>query len=84
MKVIPLHPDREGGLRILGDYVLSTALIVSAVGLNFGMGLIRRGINPHLITTEFYVLMGIYFILSPIFFFLPLIQVHKRMKEAKR
>lgn len=84
VKVTPLHPDRAGGLRILGDYVLSTALIVGAVGLFFGMGIIRREWNPSIITAEFYVLMAVYFFLAPLFFFLPLIQVHRRMAEAKR
>lgn len=84
IKIAPLHPDRAGGLRILGEYVLSTGLIVAAVGLYFGMGIVRRSINPIMITTEFYILMTIYFLLAPLFFFLPLIQVHRRMKEAKK
>jgi hypothetical protein len=82
--ITPLHPDKAGGLRILGDYVLSIALVIGAVGLYFGMGFIRQGLNPYVITTEFYVLLTIYFFLAPLFFFLPLIQVHRRMKEAKR
>ena len=84
VKITPLHPDRAGGLRILGDYVLSTGLIVGAVGLYFGMGIVRQEWNPYVITTEFYVLIAIYFILAPLFFLLPLIQVHRRMGEAKR
>ena len=84
IKIAPLHPDRAGGLRMLGDHVLSTGLIVAAVGLYFGMGILRKDINPHVITTEFYVLMLIYFLLAPLFFILPLIQVHRRMKDAKR
>lgn len=84
VKITPLHPDQAGGLRILGDYVLSTGLIVGAIGLYFGMGFIRQNLNPYAITTEFYVLLILYFLLAPLFFFLPLMQVHRRMKEAKR
>jgi len=84
VKIAPLHPDKAGGLRILGDYVLSTSLIIGAVGLYFGMNFLRRELNPFVITAEFYGLLTLYFILAPLFFFLPLIQVHRRMKEAKR
>ena len=84
VKIAPLHPDKAGGLRILGDYVLSLSLMIGAVGLYFGMGFLRRELNPLVITAEFYVLLTIYFVLAPLFFFLPVIQVHRRMKEAKR
>ena len=83
VKIAPLHPDKAGGLRILGDYVLSTSLIIGAVGLYFGMNFIRQELNPFVITAEFYALLALYFVLAPLFFFLPLIQVHRRMKEAK-
>lgn len=84
VQIVPLHPDGAGGWRILGDYVLSTAFIIGAVGLYFGMGFMRRELNPHVITTEFYILLTVYFILAPLFFFLPLIQAHRRMREAKK
>lgn len=84
VKIAPLHPDQAGGLRILGDYVLSTSLFIGAIGLYFGMGFIRLELNPYVITGEFYVLLIVYFLLAPLFFFLPLIQVHRRMKEAKK
>jgi len=84
VKIAPLHPDRAGGLRILGDYVLSTGLIIGVLGLYFGMGFLRRELNPLVITAEFYILLVIYFLLAPLFFFLPLLQVHRRMNEAKK
>lgn len=82
--ITPLHPDRVGGLRALGDYVLSTSVIIGAAGLYFGMGFIRQGMNPYVVTSEFYAWMAIYILLAPLYLLMPLIQAHKRMREAKR
>jgi hypothetical protein len=84
VKIAPLHPDGAGGLRVLGDYVLSTGLIIGVLGLYFGMGFLRRELNPLVITAEFYILLAIYFLLAPLCFFLPVLQVHRRMNESKR
>jgi hypothetical protein len=83
VEIAPLHPDKAGGLRMLGDYVLTTGLIIAAIGLNFGMGLLRLRLNPDVLTAEFYVSMALYFVLSPLVFFMPLIQVHRQMRNAK-
>lgn len=82
--ITPLHPDRAGGLRALGEYVLSTSVIIGAIGLYFGMGFVRQGMNPSILTWEFYGWMVIYFLLAPLFLFLPLLQAHRRMREAKQ
>jgi hypothetical protein len=37
----PLHPDGAGGLRFVGDYVVSFGLLAMIVSLNFGMTLLR-------------------------------------------
>jgi hypothetical protein len=84
VEIAPLHPDKAGGLRILGDYVLTTGFIFGAVGLNFGMGLLRLRLNPGVLTAEFYVSMVVYFILAPLLFLLPLVQVHQQMRNAKK
>ena len=81
--ITPLHPDRAGGLHALGEYVLSTSVIIGAIGLYFGMGFVRQGLNPNILTFEFYGWMVIYFLLAPLFLLLPLIQAHRRMREAK-
>jgi hypothetical protein len=84
VEIAPLHPDKAGGLRILGDYVLTTGFIFGTVGINFGMGFLRMRLNPGVLTVEFYVSMVLYFILAPLLFLLPLLQVHEQMRNAKR
>jgi hypothetical protein len=85
VEIQPLHPDRAGGLRVLGDYVLTNGLVVAVVGLILGMELLRVRSGLSVATPEFYGELAIYFLAAPtVFFLLPLYSAHKRMVEAKQ
>ena len=84
VEVAPLHPDRAGGLRPLGDYVLTTGFFVAVISLNFGMTFLRAQTNLEVMTAEFYGELAVYFILAPLLFLLPLLSVHSLMQAAKR
>ncbi len=83
VEIAPLHPDRAGGLRVLGDYVLSGAGILAIVGLYFGMTLLRGQTNPEVLTPEYYTEVTFYLAAVPVVFVLPLWTVHARMEAAK-
>ncbi len=83
VNIAPLHPDKAGGLRILGNFVLTTGIMVGTIGLYFGAGFFRGRLNPALLTIEFYISTVIYFVLAPLIFFLPIMRVHRQMKDAK-
>lgn len=83
VNIAPLHPDKAGGLRILGNYVLTTGIIIGTIGLYVGAGFFRGRLNPDLLTIEFYASTVIYFVFAPLIFFLPIMRVHRQMKDAK-
>ena len=84
VEIQPLHPDRAGGLRMLGDYVLTNGLLIGVVGLILGLDLLRARANVAVLTPEFYGELIVYFLAAPtVFFLLPLYSAHKRMVEAK-
>ena len=82
--IAPVHPDRAGGLRVLGDYVLSSGLLLAILGSIFGMTFLRSWTNPGVLTPEFYLELVTYCLLAPILFFVPLWSVHKRMVAARQ
>jgi hypothetical protein len=85
VEIQPLHPDRAGGLRILGDYVFTNGIVVAIVGLILGMELLRIRADVAVISPEFYGELAIYFLAAPtVFFLLPLYSAHTRMVEAKQ
>jgi hypothetical protein len=84
VEIQPMHPDRAGGLRVLGNYVLTTGLLIAVVGLYFGMQLLRAQTDVGVLSREFFLELATYLVLAPTTFFLPLLSVHTRMEEAKR
>ena len=84
MEIAPLHPDKAGGLYVMGRYVLARGLIVGMAGLLFGMNLLRVQLGLGVLSAEFYVEMAIYTIATPSFFILPLLQAHKLMIKARQ
>jgi hypothetical protein len=84
VEIQPMHPDRAGGLRVLGNYVLTTGLLIAVVGLYFGMQLLRAQTDAGVLSREFYIELAAYLLVAPIVFFLPLLSVHTRMGEAKQ
>jgi hypothetical protein len=84
MEIAPLHPDKAGGLYVMGRYVLARGLIVGMAGLLFGMNLLRAQLGLGVLSAEFYVEMAIYTIATPTFFILPLWQAHRLMLKARQ
>jgi hypothetical protein len=85
VEIQPLHPDRAGGLRMLGDYVFTNGLVVAIVGLILGMELLRVRADVAVVTPELYGELALYFLAAPtVFFLLPLYSAHIRMVEAKQ
>jgi hypothetical protein len=80
----PLHPDRAGGLRVLGDYVLTNGLLIAVLGLVLGMDILRGLANSGMLTPEIYGELGLNFIAAPTAFFLPLWSAHARMAAGKQ
>jgi hypothetical protein len=85
VEIQPLHPDRAGGLRLLGDYVFTNGLVVAIVGLILGMELLRVKAEVAVTTPEFFAEFIAYFLAAPtVFFIFPLYSAHTRMVEAKQ
>ena len=83
VEVAPLHPDKAGGLRILGYYVLARGIILGLVGLLFGMNLLRVRLGLGTLSDEFSFEMAIYAIAAPSLFLLPLWGAHRLMIAAR-
>ncbi len=85
VEIQPLHPDRAGGRRMLGDYVFTNGLVVGIVGLILGMALLRVRAVLAVLTPEFYVELATYLLAAPtVFFLFPLYSAHTRMVDAKQ
>ncbi len=83
VEIAPMHPDKAGGLRMLGNYVLSTGLLLGVIGLVFGMRLLRVWQGLEVFTVELAELV-IYITAGPAMFLLPLWTAHQRMLSAKQ
>lgn len=83
MEIAPLHPDKAGGLYVMGRYVLSRGLIIGMAGMLFGMNLLRVQLGLGTLSAEFYIEMIVYTIATPSFFILPLWQAHRLMLKAR-
>jgi hypothetical protein len=84
IEIAPLHPDKAGGLRILGQYVLTRGTILGLVGLLFGMNLLRSRLGLGTLSGELYLEMAVYIVAAPTFFLLPLWRAHLLMTEARQ
>jgi len=80
----PLHPDRAGGLRPLGQYALKTTYPITLLGIAavlFEYWLYLGGEFSTAYVTHGIVIL--YFVLAPVVFFLPLWSAHGAMRRAK-
>lgn len=83
VEIAPLHPDKAGGLRSLGHYVLLRGVVLGLVGLLFGMNLLRVRLGLGELSGEFFVEMAIYALAAPSLFLLPLWRAHQLMDAAR-
>ncbi len=79
VEVAPLHPDKAGGLRCLGYYVLTTAVMLGAVGLLFGMRIFRYQLGLESISFESSFELALYVMVLPLFLFTPIWRAHQLM-----
>jgi hypothetical protein len=80
----PLHPDRAGGLRPLGQYALKTTYPITLLGVAAVLFEYWMYLGGEFSTA--YVTHGVvilYFVLAPVVFFLPLWAAHGAMRRAK-
>ena len=80
----PLHPDRAGGLRPLGQYALKTTYPITLLGIAAVLFEYWMYLGGEFSTS--YVTHGVvilYFVLAPVVFFLPLWSAHGAMRQAK-
>jgi hypothetical protein len=84
VKIQPIHPDRAGGPRVLGDYVLTNGMLIAVLGLILGMELLRVRVDTASLTPEFYGELVAYFAVAPTVILLPLLSAHTRRGEAKQ
>jgi len=83
VEISPLHPDKAGGLRVLGRYVLKRGVLLGLVGLLFGLNLLRTQLGREVMSGEFYLEMVIYAIAAPTIFVVPLWRAHLLMVQAR-
>lgn len=84
IEISPLHPDRAGGLKSLGQYSVTIGLGIGVIGLALGVSILRAGMQLEQLTGLFIVNIGLYLVLAPFFFFIPLLRAHQLMQNAKR
>ncbi len=91
--IVASHPDRAGGLKLIGKYALLLSLFTFALGLDLaGMTFHELLINRDMgnlaggVTANLKVLSGLwaaYLVLGGLLFFLPLLPLRRRMLAAK-
>lgn len=84
IRLVPLHPDRCGGLGGINQYSNKIALGIGSIGLLMSAATMMQ-IQSGQLQNTYPVLLGIgaYIVLAPLFFFLPLGTAHDAMREAK-
>ncbi len=84
IQILPLHPDRCGGLGSISHYTNMVGLGIGTVGLVLSAATLYEALFGDL-GKAIPVIAGIvvYLILAPLFFFLPLGSAHESMRKAK-
>ena len=81
---MPLHPDKCGGLGSISKYTTTVSIVIGAIGIFLSAATIYEVVFGSF-EKAVPVILGIfiYFIFSPLFFFLPLGTAHDSMHKAK-
>ncbi len=84
IKILPLHPDKCGGLGGINHYTNRVAVGIGAVGLLISAAILIQ-IQQSSLIEAYPVIIGalLYPLLAPFFFFLPLGTAHDAMQDAK-
>jgi hypothetical protein len=80
----PLNPDKCGGLSSINAYTQKLAYGVAVIGLIVSVAMIYEINNGNLLNAYPILLaVGLYIVLAPLIFFLPLGTAHDAMRKAK-
>ena len=84
IRILPLHPDKCGGLVSISQYSLKIAYGIASAGLVIS-GATLFALQTGILNRSYPIILGIvaYIVLSPILFFWPLGTAHTAMREAK-
>ena len=84
IRILPLHPDKCGGLVSISQYTLKIAYGIASAGLVIS-GATLFALQTGILNRSYPIILGIvgYIVFSPLLFFLPLGTAHTAMREAK-
>jgi hypothetical protein len=84
LRIMPLHPDRCGGMVSITEYTIKIAYGIAAAGLVMS-GATIMAIQTSTLDKTYPVILGnfLYVVFAPLLFFWPLGTAHSAMKEAK-
>lgn len=84
LHIVPLHPDRCGGMVSITQYTVKVAYGIAAAGLVLSAATILA-IRSSTLDKTYPVILGnlLYVVFAPLLFFWPLGTAHTAMKEAK-
>jgi len=79
-----LHPDKSGGMRPLSDYVMTFNYLIATLGLALSV-LIWSSYTAGTLSINYglWLMILVYFVVSPLCFFAPLGTAHAAMKHIK-
>ncbi len=84
LQILPLHPDKCGGVISISQYTVKIAYGIASAGLVIS-GATVFALQTSTLGESYPIILGIvaYFILAPLLFFWPLGTAHTAMREAK-
>lgn len=84
IKLLPLHPDKCGGLVSISQYSLKIGYAIASAGLVISAAALFE-LQQGSLREAYPIIVGViaYIVLSPVFFFWPLGTAHSAMQEAK-
>jgi hypothetical protein len=83
IEISPLHPDGAGGLKPLGQYVVTIGLGIGIIGLALGISFLRARMSLEHLEGIFFLNVGLYLTSAPILFLTTLMEAHRLMQKAK-
>jgi len=84
IRILPLHPDKCGGLTSISQYTLRIAYGIASAGLVIS-GAVVFALQTETLANSYPIILGMvaYIIFAPVLFFWPLGTAHTAMREAK-
>lgn len=84
LNIFPLHPDRCGGLGVIGNYATKTGYVIAPIGIYASIGaLIEFYNNTFWVAYPVQIFIVAYILLAPVVFIFPMYEIHKAMVRQK-